>query len=75
MILDRNSPQDSRKRNIVILLLVCASLFLLALVYSLLSLTSFSFHTSPTPKQAPPIHKAHRVVIVDSSLTFAPLPL
>ena len=80
MVIDRDSTQDSKKRNLVILLLLFASLFLFALIYSLLSSLGFSLHTQPARQPAPEIHSPDRpsrkipkrVVVVDSMRLVAP---
>ena len=83
MVIDRDSTQDSKKRNLVILLLVFASLFLFALIYSLLSSLGFSLHAQPDRQPTPEIHSPDRpdrpnrkipkrVVVVDSMRLVAP---
>ena len=79
MVIDRDSTQDSKKRNLVVLLLVFASLFLFALIYSLLSSLGFSLHAQPDRQPTPEIHSPRpdrkipkRVVVVDSMRLVAP---
>ena len=80
MVIDRdstqNSKQDSRKRNIVALLLVFASLFLFVLIYSLLASLGFSLQPQPALKIHQPDRPQHKIpnraVVVDSAHVFAP---
>jgi hypothetical protein len=98
MVIDRDSTQgsrpdfgqDSRKRRIVLLLLAFASLFLFALIYSLLSSLGFSLHPQTSRQPAPEIRQpdrvlpnrvlpnrkpANRIVMVNSARVAAPLLL